>query len=68
MGLGQILDSYATERLMLGDAKFRQEYLCEFTAGPHTFLSLELLASAIDPSIEPLFTEPLFSGPTWNRS
>jgi hypothetical protein len=47
---------------------FRQEYLCEFIAGPHTFLSPELLASAIDPGIEPLFTEPLFSGPTWNRS
>ena len=42
---------------MLGDELFRQEYLCEFIAGPHTFLSPELIA-AIDPSIEPLYIDP----------
>jgi hypothetical protein len=47
----------AHERIMLGDELFRQEYLCEFIAGPHTFLSPELIA-AIDPSIEPLYIEP----------
>jgi hypothetical protein len=49
------------ERLILGDVMFRQEYLCEFIAGPHTFLSLELIESAIDHDLEPLFTEPQWS-------
>jgi hypothetical protein len=43
------------ERLSLGDVIFRQEYMCEFIAGPHTFLSQELLEAAIDTSVEPLF-------------
>lgn len=43
------------ERLSLGDVVFRQEYMCEFIAGPHTFLSQELLEAAIDTSVEPLF-------------
>jgi hypothetical protein len=43
------------ERLSLGDVIFRQEYMCEFVAGPHTFLSQELLEAAIDTSVEPLF-------------
>jgi hypothetical protein len=40
---------------------FRQEYHCEFIAGPHTMFSLELLESAIDPTLL-----PLFPGPLWN--
>jgi hypothetical protein len=50
-----------TERLMLGDAKFRQEYLCEFTNPEGCFFTRELLESAIDPTIEPLFTSPLWN-------
>lgn len=56
------------ERINLGDTMFRQEYLCEFIAGPHALFSLELFESAIDHDHQPLFTEPLFSNPGWNRS
>jgi hypothetical protein len=51
----------AAERLILGDDMFRQEYHCEFIAGPHTLLSLEVLEAAIDPNLMPLFLEPLWS-------
>ncbi len=49
------------ERLMLGDARFRQEYLCEFTNPEGCFLTRELIESAIDPTVEPLFRSPLWS-------
>ena len=51
----------ATQRLMLGDTLFRQEYQCEFLAGPHALLSLEVIQNAIDPSILPLFDRPLWN-------
>lgn len=49
------------ERLMLGDAKFRQEYLCEFTNPDGCFITRELIESAIDPNLEPLFRAPLWN-------
>jgi len=54
-------DFLATERLILGDVMFRQEYHCEFLAGPHTLLSLEVLEAAIDPNVMPYFLEPLWN-------
>lgn len=54
-------DYLATERLILGDVLFRQEYHCEFVAGPHTLLSLEVLEAAIDPNVMPYFLEPLWN-------
>jgi hypothetical protein len=56
------------ERLMLGDDMFRQEYLCEFITPGGFLLSRELIESAIDPSIEPLFPGPIFSNLTYNKT
>jgi hypothetical protein len=53
---------------MLGDDMFRQEYLCEFVTPGGFMFSRELLQSAIDPSIEPLFPGPIFSNLTYNKT
>jgi hypothetical protein len=43
------------ERQALGDWWFRQEYLCEFVETVDQIFSYDLVASAVDKEIEPLF-------------
>ncbi|MCL4795995.1 MAG: terminase family protein [Bryobacteraceae bacterium] len=48
------------QRLLLGDHAFRQEFLCEFTQDPNALFPLELIDSALDPSLHSIFgTKPL---------
>lgn len=44
-----------SERLLLGEHAFRQEYLCEFTQDPGAYFPAELIEAAIDHDIQPLF-------------